>query len=97
MTRSIHRLAGADLAEAARFYKSEAGAGLARRFLAEFDRVANLLDRHPGLGTPSGDGRQSHPLTDFPYSVIYRASASELRILVLRHQSRNPEYGTDRR
>lgn len=97
MTRSIHRLAAADLVEAVRFYKTEAGAGLARRFLAEFERVAELLERHPGLGTPSGDGRQSRPLTDFPYSVIYRASARELRILVLRHQSRNPEYGTGRR
>jgi plasmid stabilization system protein ParE len=85
VTRSIHRLAAADLVEAVRFYKSEAGAGLARRFLAEFERIAELLERHPGVGTPSGDGRQSHPLTDFAYSVIYRASAGELRILVLRH------------
>jgi plasmid stabilization system protein ParE len=97
VTQSIHRLAAADLADATRFYKAEAGAGLARRFLAEFERVAELLERHPGLGTPSGDGRQSHPLTDFPYSVIYRASAGELRILVLRHQSRNPDFGSDRR
>jgi len=97
VTRSIHRLAAADLAEAVHFYKVEAGSGLARRFLAEFERVAELLERHPGLGTPSGDGRQTHPIADFPYSVIYRASEGELRILVLRHQSRNPEYGTDRR
>jgi plasmid stabilization system protein ParE len=85
------------LAEAARFYRVEAGNGLARRFVAEFERVAELLERHPGLGTPSGDGRQSHPLTDFPYSVNYRAREDELRVLVLRHQSRSPEYRTDRR
>lgn len=97
MTRSIHRFASEDLAEAVRFYKSEAGAGLARRFLAEFERVAKLLEQHPGLGTPTADGRKAHPLTDFPYSVIYRHEGFGLRILVVRHQSRDPDYGESRR
>ena len=97
MNRTIHRLASEDLAEAVRFYKSEAGAGLARRFLTEFERVAKLLEQYPGLGTPTADGRNVHPLTDFPYSVIYRREDSGLRILVVRHQSRDPEYGESRR
>jgi plasmid stabilization system protein ParE len=97
MTLSIHRLAAEDLAVAARFYRSEGGAGLARRFLVEFERVAKLLEQHPGLGTPTADGRQAHPLTDFPYSVIYKAGEEDIRILVVRHQSRDPDYGQDRR
>ena len=97
MNRSIHRLASEDLAQAVRFYRNEAGIGLARRFLAEFERVANLLQEHPGLGTPTSDGRQVHPLTDFPYAVIYRCEDSALRILVVRHQSRDPGYGKSRR
>ena len=97
MKQIIHRLAEEDLAEAVRFYKSEAGTGLARRFLAEFERVAKLLERHPGLGTPTADGRRVHPLTDFPYSIIYRPEDSGLRILVIRHQNRDPQYGEGRR
>jgi plasmid stabilization system protein ParE len=97
VSRSIHRLAAVDLADAARFYRAEAGSGLARRFLAEFERVAKLLEQYPGLGSPMSDGRQVHPLTDFPYSVIYRAMADGLRILVVRHQSRHPEFGDTRR
>jgi plasmid stabilization system protein ParE len=97
VSRSIHRLAAEDLEIAARFYRAEAGAGLARRFLAEFDRVATLLEQYPGLGTPSSEGRQIHPLTDFPYSIIYKAQGEELRILVVRHQSRDPEYGDSRK
>jgi plasmid stabilization system protein ParE len=97
VTRSIHRLAAADLAVAARFYRTEAGAGLARRFLTEFERVANLLEEHPGLGTPTADGRKVHPLTDFPYSVIYEAEGHDLRILVVRHHSRDPDYGQGRK
>lgn len=96
MKRSIHRLAAADLQQAVRFYKSEAGIGVARRFLDEFERVATLLERHPGLGTPSAEGRRVHPLSDFPYSISYRHDGSELRILVVRHQHRDPEYGTGR-
>lgn len=57
MSRSIHRLAAVDLAETARFYRTEAGVGLARRFLAEFERVARLLEKHPGLGSRLSDGR----------------------------------------
>ena len=97
MNRSIHRLATQDLAESVRFYKTEAGAGLTRRFLIEFERVVKLLEQHPGIGTPTADGRRVHPLTDFPYSVIYRHDNLGLRILVVRHQSRDPEYGESRR
>ena len=97
MNRSIHRFASEDLAEAIRFYKSEAGVGLARRFLNEFERVAKLIEQHPGIGTPTADGRRVHPLTDFPYSLIYRQEDVGLRILVVRHQSRDPDYGESRR
>ena len=97
MTRSIHRLATEDLLDAARRYRREAGAGLARRFLNEFERVVRLLEEFPGIGTPTSDGRQSFPLVDFPYTVIYRHLGNEIRVLVVRHQSRDPEYGEARR
>lgn len=76
---------------------AEAGSGLARRVLDEFERVTRLLERYPGLGTPMGKGRHAHCLTDFPYSVIYKAEDEDLRIFVVRHQSRDPEYGQARK
>ncbi len=97
MKRSIHRFAADDLANAARFYRREAGVAVARRFLNEFERVARLLEHYPGIGTPAGEGRQSLPLVDFPYTIIYRAEVQEIRILVVRHQSRDPEHGESRR
>ena len=57
MTRSIHRFAVDDLAEAVRFYKAQAGTGGARRFLNEFERVARLLEEFQGIGTPTQEGR----------------------------------------
>lgn len=97
MTRLIHRLAADDLAQAAHFYRREGGVALARRFLNEFERIARLLEQFPDIGTPTAEGRQSFPLVDFPYSIIYRHGAAGLRILVVRHQSRDPEFGESRR
>jgi len=97
VSRSIHRLAAQDLADVFRFYRREAGSGLARRFLAEFERVAGLLEQHPGLGTPTSNDRRVHLLTDFPYSIIYKPDGDGIRILVVRHQHRDPAFGEDRR
>lgn len=97
MTRSIHRFAAEDLQQAARRYHAEAGAGLARRFLDEFERVARLLEEFPGIGTPCADGRQAFPLVGFPYTIVYRHEDGAIRILVLRHQSRHPDHGESRR
>jgi len=92
----LHRGAEQDLTDAFRFYRREAGDGVARRILAEFERVLVLLEEFPELGTPTSEGRRSYPLTGFPYSVIYRSVASDVRVLVVRHQNRDPEYGERR-
>jgi plasmid stabilization system protein ParE len=96
VTRSIHRDAQDDLAAAVRYYRAEAGIGVARRFVNEFERVARLLEDNPRLGTPSDSGRRSFPLTVFPYTIIYRPTDAGIRILVVRHQRRDPEFGSHR-
>ncbi|MCE2645075.1 MAG: type II toxin-antitoxin system RelE/ParE family toxin [Burkholderiaceae bacterium] len=93
MKVSVHPGADQDLSDAFRFYGREAGAGVARRFPDEFGRVAWLLNEFPDLGTLTGDDRRTYPLTGFPYSVLYRQTDTELRVLVLRHQSRSPNHG----
>ncbi len=96
MSYSLHRGAELDLLAAAQFYAREGGRKLADRFLAEFERVAQLLEAFPGIGTPTED-RRTHPLQGFPYSVIYREQGGHIRILVVRAQHRDPEYGHLRR
>ena len=96
MKRSIHREAERDLGDAARYYKAQAGNAVAARFVDEFERVAILLEANPGYGTPTRSGRRVFPLRGFPYSLIYRLTGSEIRILVVRHQSRNPAFGSER-
>jgi plasmid stabilization system protein ParE len=96
VTRTIHREAEGDLAAAVRHYRSEAGVGVARRFLAEFERVARLLEDNPRLGTPGESGRRGFPLAVFPYTIIYRQTESGIRVLVVRHQRRDPDFGAQR-
>jgi plasmid stabilization system protein ParE len=97
MTYSLHRGAEQDLFEAAQFYRREGGSRLASRFLSEFERVAQLMFEFPGIGTPTEGLRRVHPLRNFPYSVIYRVTDGQIRILVVRGQLRDPEYGDSRR
>lgn len=66
MTRSIHRFAESDLTEAFLYYRAEAGIGVAKRFLNEFERVARLVESNPGFGTPMTEGRRYFPLVGFP-------------------------------
>lgn len=96
MSYSLHRGAEQDLADAFRFYRREGGSGVARRFLDEFERAMTLLEEFPGLGKPMGEDRRALPLTGFPYSVIYRCVGSEIRVLVVRHQNRDPDHGEHR-
>jgi hypothetical protein len=56
-----------------------------------------LLELHPGLGTPTNEGRQTHRLTDFPYAVIDRSEGDGIRMLVVRHQNRDAEHREGRR
>ena len=96
MSYTLHRGAELELADALRFYRREAGRAIAARFLEEFERVANLLVENPGLGTPTAEQRRWFPLHGFPYSVIYRPLDVGVRILVVRHQHRDPGHGEKR-
>jgi plasmid stabilization system protein ParE len=67
---------------ALRFYKREAGKGVAARFLSDFERVISLLEAYPEIGTPTNEHRRSYSLTGFRYSVIYRHVEAGIRGLV---------------
>lgn len=96
MTCVLHRLAEQDIDSVFQFYRNHGSDKLALRFLAEFERVAALIEREPEIGTPTNDGRRSCPLRRYPYSIIYKAIPSGVCILVVRHHRRAPAYGGKR-
>ena len=96
MTYSLHRLAERDLEEAFQFYLKQGSGKVALRFLAEFERVAELIDSNPEIGTRTNVGLITHPLRKYPYWLIYKSTQVGVRILVVRHKRRMQEYGSSR-
>jgi plasmid stabilization system protein ParE len=94
---SLHPKVESDLREAAEYLSKHASARTAARFLVEFERVANLLVENPDIGTPTSRNRRIHPFRVFKYSVVYRVTNGQPRILVVRHKRRKPSYGGGRR
>jgi plasmid stabilization system protein ParE len=94
---SLHPEAELDVADVTDFYSLSADRSVAERFVAEFERVAQLLSRHPGLGTPDERGRRKFPLQVFPYVLVYRELEDGIRILIVRHPHRRPGVGGSRR
>jgi toxin ParE1/3/4 len=93
----IHPKVEQDLREAVEHLATRATARTVARFFAEFERVAQLLVEHPGIGTPMSRGRRIHTLRIFRYCVVYRLVEGKPRILVLRHKRRSPSHGGGRR
>ena len=96
MKVTLHAAAEQDIQKAAAFYEREGSPTLATRFVAEFKRLATLLVEHPEIGAPRSKGRRGFSMRVFPYTVIYRATADEIKILVVKHDSKRPGYGGKR-
>ncbi len=96
MKITLHPAAERDLFDTATFYESEGSAVLAARFIAEFKRMSALLLQNPEIGAPRGRGRRGLAMSVFPYTLIYRNLGDEIKILVVKHDSRRPGYGGSR-
>jgi len=96
MRVTLHPAAEQDILEAATFYEREGSPLVAARFVAEFKRLATLLVEHPDIGSPRSNGRRGFSMSVFPYTVVYRVIADEIRILVVKHDSKRPGFGARR-
>lgn len=92
MTYELHPEAESELNNAALYYAKEASKGIALAFLAEFERVAELLESNQQLGTKSKTGLRVYPFRRFPYSIIYREVASGPYLYAVAHQRQAPGY-----
>ncbi len=93
----VHPDAETELEEAAVYYATHASRSIAEAFLAEFERVRDLLVENQQRG-PHGDfGLRIFHFDRFPYTVIYAEdSALGPQIFAVAHQSREPGYWTER-
>jgi toxin ParE1/3/4 len=93
MKVSVASLAIEELQLAADFYAERGGNELGLAFVAEFERVANLIKLNPLMGSQFRKNRRFYPFRRFPY---YISENDELRILAVAHQSRRPNYWLQR-
>jgi plasmid stabilization system protein ParE len=85
-----HPDAEAELLEAVRFYERSVP-GLGDRFLHEFD-AAVAIQEAPGRWHIVEAGVRRYVMRRFPYGIYYRIEGDQLRILVVKHHSRHPDY-----
>jgi plasmid stabilization system protein ParE len=91
MRLSYHPEAEAELIEAATYYEGRSP-GLGERFLREFDETIAQLQAAPGRWPIIEADLRCLTLKRFPFGIYYRILDDHLRILVVKHHSRHPDY-----
>ena len=86
MIYELHPEAEAELTNASLYYAEEASSRVALAFLAEFERVAELVEENQQLGTKSKAGLRVHPFRRFPYSIVYRETQTGPYVYAVAHQ-----------
>jgi plasmid stabilization system protein ParE len=92
----LHPDAEAELGEAAVYYAKHASLAVAEAFLAEFERVRDLLVENQLRGPHSDYGLRVYHFDRFPYTVVYEPEQSGPQIYAIAHQHREPGYWAER-
>lgn len=87
----FHRLAERELNEAAQYYDSEEP-GLGASFLQEVHRCLESIETSPGSGAILRGSVRRRLLRRFPYALLYRTTASGIRVLAVMNLKRRPTY-----
>ena len=97
MTVQYHPAVEAELREIQRYYEERAP-GLGTDFLDEFERQVLAIAATPEKWmVATGDIRRCL-MRRFPYVIFFRQiGADKIRITVVKHQRRHPDYGRERR
>ena len=92
-----HVLAREDIAEILQYYKKEAGHEVAVEFFEELHKNIRRIAASP-QSFPSVRGViRRCLLSRFPYQINYEiVGLIEIKILVVKHQHRDPDFGLDR-
>lgn len=98
MTLEYHPAVQRDFNEAIAYYEAAGGARLADRFEEEFRASIAALKAGP---TQFSFYQQSPVfrrvrLKNFPYVIVYRQKVDVIRVTLLKHERRHPQFGTAR-
>jgi plasmid stabilization system protein ParE len=92
-----HPLARIDVAEIVQYYETEAGLDVAVEFFADLTQSIQFVRHNPYAFPIIGDNIRRCLLLRFPYQINYELlEESTIKILIVKHQSRHPRFGTER-
>ena len=91
-----HPEAEAELIEAAQFYGQRV-AGLGAEFLAAVDESVRGIEEAPDRWRTVEQDVRRYLMRRFPFAILYRVEPDHLRILAVKHHSRQPDYWRARR
>jgi hypothetical protein len=91
-----HPLVRIDVEEALTYYR-EISTRLADEFYAELKGMINRAAESPLQFHVAGQGFRRANLKLFPYHVLYEIRPECLRVMLVRHNKRHPQYGLPRK
>jgi len=95
MRLTYHPEAEAEIVQAAAYYEKQVK-GLGSRFLSDLEAtIASIVEAPLRWPLVEADVRRCS-LRRFPYAVYYRVPPAGIRILVVKHHRRHPEYWRER-
>ena len=77
-------------------YYSSARDGLGVKFEHAVESAVKKAIANPDGGAPSHKGTRSRLVKGFPFSVVYRASKTEILVVAVMHHRKEPGYWTAR-
>jgi len=92
----LHPDATRDLEEGLVFYQ-ERSADVAERFLLDVEAALELIVEAPDRWPSHADGTRRYVMAAFPYSIVYRVTASAIQVFAVAHAKRRPRYWSRRR
>jgi len=95
MLVSFHTLAKLELNEAAQYYERESP-GLGQAFVTEVERCTNEIVQYPDAGLVMRGAIRRRLIRRFPYALLYRVKAPQIRILAVMNLKRRPAYWVGR-
>ena len=70
--------------------------GLGDRFIAEVERIVEVLCDQPNIGQSVGEELRRIILARFPYSLIYSIESERIWVIAVAHHRRRPGYWQER-
>ena len=90
-----HPLVRRDVQEALSYY-GKISARLVEEFHAELRDIINRAAENPLRFHQADRGFRRANLKRFPYHVLYEIRPEDLRVMLVRHNKRHPQYGLPR-